>query len=71
MALSYYYTFSAPKSISAAELESFVKVIERESKKMGFDPTIVINGSFSTNEQKEFVRRITSGLLVTDPALKE
>jgi hypothetical protein len=70
MGLSYYYTFSAPKSVPAAELESFVKKVEREANKMGFAPAIVINGSFATNEQKQFARRITSGLLVTNPALK-
>jgi hypothetical protein len=70
MSLSYYYTFSAPKTIPALELEKFLKTVEKKAKDLGFDPTFVLNGPFSTEEQKQFIRRITSGLLVDDPRLK-
>lgn len=70
MALSYYYTFSAPKTVSASELESFLRTVDNAAKGMGFEPTVVINGVFTSSEQRQFARRITGGLLVTDPRLK-
>lgn len=70
MGLSYYYNFGTPKSVPASELDSFLRTVEPEAKKMGFHPTFIVNGSFATDEQKKFVRRITSGLLVSDPRLK-
>lgn len=70
MSLSYYYTFSAPKTVLASELETFVKVVEQKAKAMGFQPTFVLNGPFDTEQKKQFARRITSGLLVNDPRLK-
>ena len=70
MALSYHYTFGAPKSVSAAELEQFLKMVEEKAQDLGFDPTFVLNGPFASDEQKMFVRRITSGLLVDDERLK-
>lgn len=70
MALSYYYTFSAPKSHSASKLESFLRTVDHQAKRIGFDPTIVINAVFSSPEQRQFARRITGGLLVTDSRLR-
>lgn len=70
MGLSYYYTFSAPKSLSASKLESFLRTVDNAAKEMGFNPTIVINGVFASPEQRQFARRITGGLLVTDPRLR-
>ncbi len=70
MALSYYYTFSASKIVHDAELEKFLKVVEENAQDLGFNPTFVLNGPFRTDEQKQFIRRITSGLLVNDPRLK-
>jgi hypothetical protein len=70
MALSYYYTFGAPKTIPAAELEKFLKTVEEKAQDLGFDPTFVLNGPFAAEEQRQFIRRITSGLLVNDPRLK-
>ncbi len=70
MGLSYYYTFSASKTVPAAELERFLKVVEKKTQDLGFNPTFVLNGPFASDEQKQFVRRITSGLLVDDPRLK-
>src|SRR2546428_7821737 len=70
MALSYYYTFGAPKTVRAAELEKFLKTVEEKAQDLGFEPTFVLNGPFATDEQKQFARRITSGLLVSDARLK-
>jgi hypothetical protein len=70
MALSYYYTFSAPKSIPSLKLESFLNAVEAHAKKMGFNPSIVMNALFATDDQRKFVRRITSGLLISDERLK-
>jgi hypothetical protein len=70
MSLSYYYTFGASKTISAAELKKFLKAVEKKAQDLGFNPTFVLNGPFVTDEQKQFIRRITSGLLVSDPRLK-
>ena len=50
MGLSYYYTFSAPKSVSAAKLESFLRRVEKKARTLGFDPTFVLNGPFDTVE---------------------
>lgn len=70
MALSYYFTLTAPESVQAGELEAFLRGVEAESQRMGFHPTIVINGEFSSAEQKQFARRITHGILVSNPRLK-
>jgi hypothetical protein len=70
MGLSYYYSFSAPKTVPASELEKFLKSVERQAKALGFEPTFVLNGPFTSEEQKQFARRITGGLLVNDPCLK-
>lgn len=70
MGLSYYYSFGAPKTVPASELEKFLKSVERQAKALGFEPTFVLNGPFASAEQKQFVRRITGGFLVSDPRLK-
>jgi len=70
MGLSYHYKFSAPKSVTAAELERFVKKVQTAAEKMGFKPTTVINAAFTTAEEKQFARRLTTGLHVEDERLK-
>ena len=70
MSLSYHFAFTAPKTVSAAELEQFLKKVEQDAKAMGFNPTLVLNASFKTPEQREFVRRLTTGLWVEDERLK-
>src|SRR5690349_16673040 len=70
MALSYYYSFNAPQDVSAENLETFLKKVEAKAKSVGFKPTIVINGPFVTVEQKQFARRVTTGLLISDEKLK-
>lgn len=61
MGLSYFYTFSAPKSVTAAQLEKLLKKVEREAKRAGFRPTLVLNASFVTPEERQFCvfRRIS------------
>jgi len=61
MGLSYHFTFSAPESTTAAELEDFLREVELEAQEMDFNPTSVINGPFDTAERRSFARRITSG----------
>jgi hypothetical protein len=68
--LSYYYKFTASKSVTAAELEQFLKTIEAEAKTMGFKPTTVFNATFTTAKEKQFARRLTTGLHVEDERLK-
>jgi hypothetical protein len=70
MGLSYHYTFSAPKTITAGELEGFVKKVETAAKEMGFKPTTVVNAAFTTPEEKQFARRLTTGLFAEDDRLK-
>ncbi len=70
MGLSYYYQFSAPKTVTAAELESFLKSVETAAKRVGFNPTTVINAKFTTAEEKQLARRLTTGLLAEDERLK-
>ncbi len=70
MSLSYHFSFSAPSSTSASELEKFLRSVEAEAKKMGFTPTLVLNAEFSTDEQKRFARRLTTGYRIEDERLK-
>ena len=70
MAFNYFYTFSAPKSIPAWELELFLKGVEREAKSMAFARTTVISGPFAAIDQGRFNRKITVGLVVDDPKLR-
>jgi len=69
MSLSYHYSFSAPKTVAASELEHFLKNVELAAKKIGFQPTTVINAVFHTAEEKQFARQLTTGLFIEDPRL--
>lgn len=53
-----------------AKLERFIRKVETAAKRMGFKPTSVFNAVFSTKEQKQFARRLTTGLHVEDERLK-
>jgi hypothetical protein len=44
MGLSYFYSFTAPATKTAAELEAFLRGVEKDALKMGFNPTLVFNG---------------------------
>lgn len=70
MGLSYYYTLSAPATTSAEELTAFLKGVEKEAQRMGFQPTLVLNASFDTAERRRFARRLTTGFPIQDERLK-
>ena len=70
MGLSYYYTLTAPATASAEDLTAFLKGVEKEAQRMGFEPTLVFNATFDTPERRRFVRRLTTGLFIEDERLK-
>ena len=69
MSLTYHFSFSAPSTTTAEELETFLKNVEGEAQLMGFHPTIVVNGPFDTHERQDFSRRVARGLVVEDARL--
>lgn len=70
MGLSYSFTFTAAAARSAADLEHFLKSVEADAKKMGFEPTHVFVATFQTPEQRQFARRIHVLLPVQDEELQ-
>lgn len=70
MALSFHFRFTAPAAKSAAELEAFLKIVETEAKRLGFNPTLVLNAPFDTEQKKDFARRLTTGLRLESENLK-
>jgi hypothetical protein len=70
MGLSYHFSFSAPAKTKPADLETFLKTVEGEAKKLGFNPTLVLNATFDTPERKEFARRLVTGFPIEDERLK-
>ena len=70
MGLSYYFSFTAPARTKPGDLETFLKSVEVEAKKMGFNPTLVLNAVFDTSERKEFARRLVTGYPIEDERLK-
>ena len=58
------------KAFSLRNWEKFQKLVEKKAQILGFDPTLVLNGPFASEKQKEFIRRITSGLFLEDKLLK-
>lgn len=70
MGLSYFFSFSAPAQTKAADLERFLKTVERKAKTMGFEPTMVLDAAFDTPERQEFARRLVTGYPVEDDRLK-
>ena len=71
MGLSYHYTLSAPASVRAEELFAFLKSVELDAKKMGFQPTMVLDAAFDTPERREFARRVVRGVHIEDERLKD
>ena len=69
MGLSYYYEFVAPATVTAGELEQFLKALEFKAKTLGFSPTSVLNVSFDTPERRAFARRLGGGYYVEDERL--
>ena len=70
MGLSYYYEFAAPATVTAAELEQFLKALEFKAKTLGFSPTSVLNVPFDTPERRAFARRLGGGYYVEDERLR-
>lgn len=70
MGLSYYYTLAAPATASAEELTTFLRRVEKKAQRMGFQPTLVLNAVFDTQERRQFARRLTAGLPIEDERLK-
>ncbi len=70
MGLSYYYTLTAAATASAQDLTAFLKGVEKEVQRMGFEPTIVLDATFDTAERRRFVRGLTTGFPIEDERLK-
>lgn len=70
MGLSYHFSFYAPPETTAGKLEDFLRIVEKQAKVIGFNPTLVLNASFDNVERKEFARRVTPGLFVENEALQ-
>jgi hypothetical protein len=69
MGLTYHFRFSAPSTTGTEELADFLREVEIDAKQIGFNPTIVVDAAFDTDEQRLFARRLTTGLHVEDPRL--
>jgi hypothetical protein len=70
MSLSYHYTFSAPSTATADELLQFLRTVEKDAKKMGFKPTMVLEAVFDTPERREFARRVVRAIHIEDERLQ-
>ena len=70
MGLSYHFSFRAPAQVSADELEIFLRNVEGDSRLLGFEPVIVVNGPFDTPDRRSFARRVARGLVVEDDRLR-
>lgn len=70
MGLSYHFSLSAPVTASPGELASFLRGVEAEARRLGFAPTLVVEGPFDTPERRQFARRVARGLTVEDARLR-
>ncbi len=70
MSLSFHYEFGAPAEMSAAQLEEFLRAVEREAQRLGFKPTTVLNVPFDTPERRQFANRLGGGITLHDERLK-
>ena len=70
MSLSYYYEFTAPADTPATKLEAFLHDVESTAKSLGFNPTVVLNVSFDTQEQRQFATRLAASFTLQDDRLK-
>lgn len=66
MGLTYYFRFEADAHEPPAQLESFLRRVERLAKELGFQQTMVLNAVFDTPERREFARRLVTGIEVSD-----
>jgi hypothetical protein len=70
MGLSFHFKFSAPATKTAVDLENFLKTVEAEAKRLGFNPTLVLNAQFDSEERRKFARRLTTGQRIESEKLK-
>lgn len=70
MGLTFRFTFTAPATKTAAELEQFLKTVETDAQVMGLKPTTVLRATFGTKEQKDLARRIRMTHKLSDDRLK-
>jgi hypothetical protein len=70
MGLTYRFTFTAPATTTAAELEKFLKSVESDAKELGFKPTQLFQATFDTKERRDFARQIRTMYRLTDERLQ-
>ena len=70
MSLSYHYTFSATDMATVDELLKFLRKVEKDAKRMGFKPTMVLEAVFDTPEWREFARRVVRAIHIEDKRLQ-
>ena len=70
MGFSASYEVTAPATVTADELETFLRDVELYAQRLGFGPTTVLNIPFDTPERRKFSRRLGGSLTVQDEGLK-
>lgn len=70
VALTFHFTFNAPATKTPAELERFLKIVEKEAKRLGFNTTLVLNAAFDNEERRGFARLLTTGERIESERLK-
>ena len=70
MSLKYHYEFTASASVTAAELEEFLHSVQKSAESLGFDPTLVLNVPFDTDDRRNLARRIGGMFTFADERLK-
>jgi hypothetical protein len=61
----------APASALPEDLEEFLKDVELDAKRAGFNPTLVLYAQFDTAPRREFARRLAMSVRVNDARLKD
>lgn len=70
MGLTYHYKFHAPAKASPSALETFLRTVEADAKRLGFGPTTVLNVEFDSPQRQDFARRLTTGFCLQSEKLK-
>ena len=70
MSLSYYYEFAASATTTAEELQRFLEGVQQFAEAAGFDPSVVLNVPFDTEERRDFARRLGMTFTIMDERLK-
>jgi len=70
MGLTYHFKLRADSTESPEHIELFLKAVEEEAIRLGYNPTMVLNAKFDSAERLKFARRLTPGLCVEDSRLK-